>query len=240
MISESTIQELLKIKARYLKECKICHGTGIIPEKNDNKNWINATTCDCIKKFKVVKKLYLANISRPYWESTINDILAKQNRKKIRKYIDKIDYCIDNNINLIISGGSSVGKTLMLNIILKELTLNKNIDCHYYSLDTLLDFTKMDQNEIDQYKVVAIDNVGEEYKKEGSDFVVKNLALILKNRLRGNKLTIIASRYNIDRLHGVYNKEIYKILKNNYMSISVKDDIKNVSDIKHKIKNLLK
>lgn len=241
MINEKELQQLLKIKEGYLRECKICHGSGIVPNgKKDGDTWIKADTCECIKKFRVAKKMYLANIARPYWDKELGDILCRKNRKKIKKYIEKIDYCLSNNVSLFLSGGNSVGKSLMLNVILKELVLKKNIEARYYSLEELLDFTKTDQRDVDKYQIIAIDNVGEEYRREGSDYVAKNLTSILGNRFRNNKLTLIASRCSHDKLIALYGQDVYRIIANGSMKISIKSDIKHVQDIKHKIKNLLK
>lgn len=241
MINEKELKELLKIKDQYLHNCKICNGSGIIPEKNQkDTNWVNAKTCDCIKKFRVIKKLYLTNIPRPYWGSSINDILEKQNRVKIKKYIEKIDYCINNNLGLFLSGGGSTGKSLMLNVVLKKLVLEKNIECRYTSLVSILNFEETNIEELRKYDIIAIDGIGEEYQKDGSDYVIKTLIGILRDRIRDNKLTLIASKLSLEKINIRYGKDISKLIKDNFMQLEIIDNIKKTSGIKLKIQNLLR
>jgi len=239
MISDNKLNELLKIKQKYLSDCKLCNHTGVVTNiKENDKTWINGNECNCIKEFKRIKNLYLSNIPKAYWNKKLNDIISKDIRDKIKKYIDKIDYAIDNNLSLLLCGKNSGGKTLILSIILKTLIANYNYSCKYYMLEDILNFKEIDNGELDDTKIITIDDVGNEHRKEGSDYAVKTLVNIIRRRIKINKLTLLASKYNFEQLKNIYRNDFENIIKNNYMIINI-EEIKTESDIKQKIKGLL-
>lgn len=239
MISDNKLNELLKIKQKYLSDCKLCNHTGVVTNiKENDKTWINGNECNCIKEFKRIKNLYLSNIPRAYWNKQLKDIISKDIRHKITRYIDRIDYAIDNNLSLLLCGKNSGGKTLILSIILKTLIANYNRSCKYYMFEDILNFKEIDNGELDDTKIITIDDVGNEHRKEGSDYAVKTLVNTIKNRIKMNKLTLLASKYDLQQLKNIYGDNFSSIIKNNYMIIDIAD-LETRSDIKQKIQKLL-
>lgn len=237
IISETKLKELLNIRQKYLHDCKLCNHTGVIAHpKEDDKTWLNGKECSCVREFKRVKNLYLSNIPRAYWDKNLNDIISKETRHKVMKFIEKIDYARDNNLSLLLCGKNSGAKTLILSIILKNIV---GISTRYYTFDDILNFKNIDNNELDDTNVIAIDDIGNEHRKENSDYSKKTLIGTIKNRIKVNKLTLLASKYNLEQLKGIYGDDFNNLIKNNYMIIEI-ENIETEKDIVQRINELLK
>jgi len=188
-------KRLNKIKINLLKNCTVCKGTGILEDGN---------VCTCLITYEKYVHYDFAGIEKEYWDLTLdkNWVGDKVAKKYTQLYIKYIEKAYDNGLGIIYVGKNGVGKTMLVNIILKE-ALNKKYSVKNITLEELLKLIKSsfesseakeEYQKIKQTDFICLDNVGSEYKpKDFGVFTVAEMDLLIRYRRRNLLPTIITS-----------------------------------------------
>lgn len=244
------IEKLSKKKSILLKEngysenylepvytCSICQDSGFVGDEK----------CICFKQEIIKAK---------YEQSHIGDILKKENfdtlsydfyydsemetAKKVidgcKKFADEFD---DNKDNLILFGPAGTGKTFLTNCIAKQLIDTEHSVLYFTSFqlfDTLAKYTfnnqKNDEEISEIHKdilgcdVLIIDDLGTELE---SSFCASQLFLILNERKKAEKSTIISTNLSFAEIANRYSERVSSRILGDYIKYKI-----DIADIRVK------
>lgn len=233
------IFETNNIPINYLDieyECIKCSDTGYTP---DGKR------CSCFNK-QIINNLYkISNMFHMLGKENFNtfDInifsneIYKNEKLTPRQnmyYILEIseDFCSnfhDTNMNLLIYGGTGLGKTFMCNCIAGEL-LNSEISVLYQTSFSLFEIVenhkfnklneteenRMNYNMIFDCDLLIIDDLGTEVS---NSFTNAELFNIINERMITEKKTIISTNLSLEQLRDTYSDRITSRIFNNFVPL---------------------
>lgn len=214
----------LNIKPSDLKpkyECKFCLDTG----------FVNGKPCNCYKKRKnaelikafglmVTSDLAFENFDTGICKNAKHAENLQKTAKILQKFAEKYPKIAKNNI--IISGNTGVGKTYLTSCLANELMKKDIAVCFISSFDLNEAFLKYHTsfdglksswlNPFIDVDVLFIDDLGTEPILKN---VTKNyLYLVISERERFNRPTIITTNLKLDELNARYDERIYSRLCN--------------------------
>ncbi len=233
------IYEESNIPNNYLDmeyECPKCSDTGYTP---DGKR------CSCFNK-QIINNLYkISNMVHMLGKENFNtfdiNIFSNETYKNEKLtprqnmyYILEIseDFCSnfhDTNMNLLIYGGTGLGKTFMCNCIASEL-INSEISVLYqtsFSLFEIVEIHKfnklneteenrMNYNMIFDCDLLIIDDLGTEVS---NSFTNAELFNIINERMITEKKTIISTNLSLEQLRDTYSERITSRIFNNFVPL---------------------
>ena len=127
MLSERDKKFLLKLKKQIIGNCPKCKGKDI--------------SCSCLDAFRLEFKKLKSNIARKYRTLAFDDITHPQTvavRAELKKYMDTIDYQVDNGKGLYLYGSTGLAKTGLACIVLME-ALKHNYTGYFSTLNQCVD-----------------------------------------------------------------------------------------------------
>lgn len=244
------IEKLSKKKALLLKEngysenylnpvytCSICQDSGFVGDEK----------CICFKQEIIKAK---------YEQSNIGEILKKENfdtlsydfyydneleaAKKVidgcKRFADEFD---DNKDNLILFGPAGTGKTFLTNCIAKKLIDTEHSVLYFTSFqlfDTLAKYTFNNQKNDEEISEVhkdilscdalIIDDLGTELE---SSFCASQLFLILNERKKAEKSTIISTNLLFSEIAQRYSERVSSRILGDYIKYKI-----DIADIRVK------
>ena len=171
---------------------------------------------------------------------------SKAVKDKIKKYCSKIKKAKKSGLGLCLTGQYGRGKTSLSIHILKKAALAE-YSIYFSTLAELLSDIKMsfgfEGEELKKYQFqldknyietsfLVLDNVGQEYRRDGSDFVPIIFDEIIRKRKANGKVTIITTNKDPKKLKEVYGGALFSILQSSLKIIKVsgKDHRKNRGD----------
>ncbi|MGD9567599.1 MAG: ATP-binding protein [Sedimentibacter sp.] len=221
------------LKVQY--ECSKCSDTGYVDGKR----------CSCLNK-QIINNLYnMSNMACMLNKENFNtfdiNIFSNEPYKNEKLtprqnmyYILEIseDFCsnfYDTNMNLLLYGGTGLGKTFMCNCIASAL-LSKEISVLYqtaFSLFEIVENHKFNkQNELDDNKInynmifecdlLIIDDLGTEVS---NSFTNAELFNIINERLITNKKVIISTNLSLEQLRDTYSERITSRVFNHFVPL---------------------
>lgn len=214
--------------------CNHCKDTG----------FINSEKCQCFKQ-KLIKEAYaLSNLDSildtqnfdnfdfSYYSSNIDPdegISPKQNMQKIfQACIDFVNNFDSTNLNLLLYGGTGLGKTFLSSCIAKDI-LDKGKTVFYQSAFKIFhlledyQFNRGDQalnqeqaNILFDVDLLIIDDLGSEFVNTYTSSAFFN---IINSRLLTNQKTIISTNLNMEELTNLYTERIISRIIGNYIPL---------------------
>lgn len=230
------IYEKNNIPQNYLEvqfECNKCSDTGYLPDGN---------RCSCFNK-QIIDNLYtMSNMVHMLGKENFDTfdigvfsneayksekLTPKQNMYNILEASE--DFCNNFHItgmNLLLYGGTGLGKTFMCNCIAKAL-IDREISVLYqtaFSLFEIVENHKFNkQNETEENKIyynmifdcelLIIDDLGTELN---NSFTNAELFNIINERLITEKKTIISTNLSLEQLAETYSDRIMSRVFNNF------------------------
>ncbi len=228
---ERLIKQAKILKNQTVSECKKCKGKG-------------RPDCKCVKRSNLLIELAYANIPLEYWFFSLKGLeCAKTVKEKIKKYCSRIKKAEKAGLGLCLFGEYGRGKTSLAIHILKKASLAE-YSIYFSTLAELLSDIKtsfgFEGEELKEYQFqldknyietnfLVVDNVGQEYRRDGSDFVPIVFDEIIRKRKANGKITIITTNKDPKKLKEVYGGALFSILQSSLKIIKVsgKDHRKN-------------
>lgn len=177
--------------------------------------------CDCAMQLQLAKHYSAAGIGRGYqvldWSDFVGDPVLL---KAVRKYLDNYQAHIDRGVGLLLYGSPGVGKTLVANLVLKELIRN---GCSGYSTtfaDTIEAFTATWGNpeekvwfarKFKQSQVLLLDDLGKEMRTR-NNLPQSTFDSILRSRIQNARPTILTTNLLPDELGTGYGGSVLSLL----------------------------
>ncbi len=213
-------------------QCSKCKDTG----------YIDSIMCQCFKQ-KLIKAAYAqSNLDAvldtqnfdhfdfSFYSSDVNKKEGISSRKNMERIFEEclgfVNHFDQTNQNLLLYGGTGLGKTFLSSCIAKEL-LDKGKTVFYqtaFKIFGILEnyqFNRGDQNvnkeQIDRLfdvDLLIIDDLGAEFINAYTNPAFFN---ILNSRLVDNRKTIINTNLDIDELVNLYSDRVISRILGNYM-----------------------
>ena len=197
-----------KVKEKLLKECSECKGNSRVGDKS----------CKCLDTFELYVQYFFRGITPKYWDLTLEDDWKKDKatQKQIVDYIEHLDNAYSYGLSLLFSGSNGVGKSMLMNIILKD-AFKKGFKILYLDCRQLLDRAKF--NDAITTDFLALDNFGDEQEFIQRDTYVGKIKELVWSRINSIKPTLISTNLNIDSINTTYGKTVYSYIVNTYKII---------------------
>ena len=197
IITKVDEEYLLELK-NNIDSCKICHGTSL--------------SCACYKTYFLEVSKISACIPSNYrqytWES-LKSSNIQASIKKIKPYIEKLDYYRKTGTGLYLYGGGGTGKTAVGCIVLIE-AIKKGYPVYYTDIDEYLrrmfnDAFKHDKEDGEQNELMRdsdfllIDNLGDD-AQDSKGLKKAWMDELLRYRTDNRLPSIIVTRYDENEL----------------------------------------
>lgn len=153
-------------------------------------------------EFQIYLKLFQSNVPLKYWEYEIDDLAGDASRRKIERYISRLEEALDRGIGLYFCGSQGTGKTLAACVILKEalrcghsvyFTMLTEVLSRYcdgmYDKEARAAFARS----ILEADFLVVDDIDKGYISEKSTFIDSAYDYVFRSRANKNLPIIITS-----------------------------------------------
>lgn len=190
-------------------------------DKGTYRYWGDENVCDC-RQQKNLNVLYChAGIGALYQRLDWDDLtLTPEQVAPIREYATHVDRYVDKGIGLFISGTIGSGKTLLSNLVLKQL-VKTGLSCYFTTFaQTIEAFTSTwgspDEKSrfADRFMnttVLCLDDLGREFRSS-NNLRASTFDHILRTRVFRSFPTIITTNLNVDEVRRGYGSGILSLL----------------------------
>lgn len=161
------------------------------------------------------------------WNDFTNDAESK---KRVLTYLKKAAQARKEGVGMFLYGANGTGKTLLLNLLLREL-LTQKFTVRVYSLSTLITkFTagwydpkeKRDfQHLLQSVDFLGIEEIGKEFKAGANELGLMVLDNIIRFRLQMNRPIICTSNTSPKEIKTVYTEDIASMLREMCLPLNV-------------------
>lgn len=189
-------------------DCPLCEGTGWKPVETDGVRGV--APCDCKEAEQSVRLLERARIPRRYEHCALENFDIRKDKggrpnqtlqwakSKAEGFVR--EYPVD--FGLLFVGPTGVGKTHLAVAVLRELIVQKGVECLFYDFRDLLKEIQDSYNPISQTselrvlqpvldaEVLLLDELA---STNPSDWVKETLAYIINSRYNQKKVTLITT-----------------------------------------------
>lgn len=175
------------------------------------------------------------------WDDFDNDLAAK---KRILKYLSKVEQASQEGVGLYLWGANGVGKTLSMNLAFKDL-MAKGYKVHIITLSSLITMFTTSWYDQDQRTALyqrlllvdflGIEEIGKEFKS-ATDLGAVVLDSIVKYRVQRQLPIWATSNVSPSSITSMYTEDIASMLKESCVAIQVMGSDRR-DDIKERIKS---
>jgi len=220
-MKDNIFDKLKKIKTDLQNKCTICNHTG----KVDGKD------CACVIKFDFYVEMCVSGIPREFWDLTVDNWQGDRVVfSLISSYIKNIDSAYDKGYGFILSGGSGVGKDLLIIYILKE-AIRKKYSVKVISMSELVDFIirMRDKQSYEEYDMkikttdfLLISSLGLEYRPNSLGVMILSKFITLIKFRKSNLLpTFITTSLTKKDFNSIYSSILSDLfLERNFVTVS--------------------
>jgi DNA replication protein DnaC len=195
--------------------CPTCRGAGTYRWRDVENE------CDC-RVQKQLNKLYFdAGIGLPYQRKSWDDLhIPSDQLGPIHDYINEPERFLSAGMGLLISGGNGTGKTLIANLILKQL-IRADYRCYFSTASGMVEeFTAGWNNDEDKKRfvqkfirtsVLCLDDLGKEFKSSNK-LSASTFDHILRTRVQSGRPTILTTNLDVNELRRGYGAAALSLL----------------------------
>ncbi len=217
---------LHRAKALSIDQCEICNHTGHLRVDNF------VTSCECRFRYQEYQKYSEVGIPDIYWTKHWTDYIApdRETIESVRKYIDRLDELYVKSVGLYLYGGFGVGKTGLLVEVLKQAIKKYSVSFLFFPdlIHTLSAFDSVSGEErarvedlLTTSDFLLLDDIGREYRKEGSSWVGANIDQYFRKRVNNGLPTLMTSNFSLDKAREFYGESILSVFRGSLIPIKV-------------------
>ncbi len=210
--------ELDRVEAAFpeLKDpCVTCQGTG-------NYTWKGTThDCDCQEQRYLATHYAHAGIGLAYQRLSWDDLEVPENQlAPVRDYVENIESYIARGMGLFLSGSVGSGKTLIANLILKDL-VRLHYECYFTTFAGAVEnFTstwgdsdekKRFANRFMHSRVLCLDDLGKEFRASNG-LSPTTFDYILRIRVSEGRPTILTTNLAAAEVKTGYGAAVLSLL----------------------------
>ena len=196
-------------------ECPTCHNAGTFTYKGQLR------ACLCPDQKRLLTRYLHAGIGLTYQRLMWTDLTIPGETLDIPlDYIENPQSYLDHGLGLFIHGPVGTGKTMLANLVLKEL-VKKNIRCYATTFSqTIESFTAgwSDVAEKNRFarrfmntQVLLLDDLGKEFRRSNR-LQQTTFDHILRTRVQNNRPTILTTNMNAAELNVGYGASVLSLL----------------------------
>jgi DNA replication protein DnaC len=223
-----TDQELTRLEASHpeIAEgiCPTCRNKGTYTWRKKEYE------CDC-REQKQLNKLYFdAGIGLPYQRKDWDDLIIPRERfTPINDYVANPERFLSRGIGLLITGPNGTGKTLIANLILKQL-VREDYRCYFTTASGMVtEFTAGWNNDNEKHRfaqkfmktnVLCLDDLGKEFKSSNK-LSATTFDHILRTRVHNGLATILTTNLDVNELRRGYGGAVLSLLMEQSMGVHI-------------------
>ncbi len=212
--------ELDQIQAEYPDvyrpgHCPTCHDTGTLRFKGVDM------ACDCNTQRRLLLQYLNAGIGLTYQRLLWSDLaIPGETILQTMDYVDNHEKYLDHGMGLFVWGTVGTGKTMLGNLVLKEL-VKKGVDCYATTFSQTVESFTAGWNDAGakarfarrfmQSKVLLLDDLGKEFRRS-NQLHSTTFDYILRTRVQNNRATILTTNMNAAELRVGYGSSILSLL----------------------------
>ena len=191
-----------------MKDCPQCEGTGWKPVETDGVR--RMVPCDCVEDDRTTRLLAMARVPRRYEHCAFDNFDIRKDKEGqpnqsleyakfeaqgfVREY--PLDY------GLLFAGSTGVGKTHLAVAVIRELMIQKGVECLFYDFRDLLKEIQDSWNPVSKSselrvldpvlhsEVLLLDELA---ALNPTDWVKETLAYVINTRYNQKKVTLITT-----------------------------------------------
>jgi DNA replication protein DnaC len=162
------------------------------------------------------------NIGRRFWEADLSEIDSGQ-KKAIRTYVKSFKFMISKGIGLYLWGSNGSGKTYIATALLKYAWTNWRVTGYCVTAAELKESWIEDRpahdgsdetmiERVTTARLLVIDDIGREHRA-ASGFAENRFGMLLRDRSRDLKTTIMTSNLDPQQFGEIYGRSIVELVK---------------------------
>jgi DNA replication protein DnaC len=208
--------DLLKVAHPELfGHCVTCQGTG-------NYTWKGTThDCDCKQQTHLGTRYAHAGIGLTYMRLGWDDLEVPENQlAPVRDYVENVESYLARGMGLFLSGSVGSGKTLIANLVLKDL-VRRGYDCYFTTFAGAVEhFTstwgdndekKRFANRFMRSRVLCLDDLGKEFRSQNG-LSPTTFDHILRTRVFEGRPTILTTNLTAAEVKTGYGASVLSLL----------------------------
>ncbi len=180
--------------------------------------------CPCKDQYRLARWLWNSGIQRKYQRFDWVD-LEKPSQitfEAIFGYLERLDTYVNNGIGLVLTGPRGTGKTLLANLILKDIIGKGVVDCYSTTFSQMIDHfaegwrdkeqTTWFNRKVRDAGMLFIDDLGRERNKGAGSVGDNMLETVIRHRVACQLPTIITSNIDSDKIGEAYGGHTESLL----------------------------
>lgn len=212
----------------YQKYCPTCDKTGTYFWRG------TAHRCDCEYQLQLHKHYLAAGIGVTYQRLDWDDYVGPTGSLDgVQKYLDKREQFLKRGIGMYFSGSFGTGKTMLANLVLKELvkdglacfatTFSQTVEMFTAGWTDKADKTYFQQKFINS-QVLLLDDVGKELRGTRIALAETTFDAILRQRVQAGRATFITTNMDTFDLEDGYGAAILSLVKEKSLELPFEGD----------------
>lgn len=213
---------------RTVGSCRVCDQSGHLRKGG------RLEECECNRLYKSYLQYSNAGIPSIYWEKDWTDYTApdRDSFDLCKDYVRRIREMYAKGVGLYLWGDFGVGKTGLAVEIMKDvMRLGDYTVAFLFFPDVMNSLTAFDVvSPEDRGKVVStledadflvLDDVGREYRKEGSNWVSSNVDQYFRKRMNASLPTLMTSNFSLSKIREFYGESLSSVFRGSLVELSV-------------------
>lgn len=209
--------ELTRLKADYPEvrdpRCPTCADTGSYRWRGEDH------ACDCIEQKRLLVQYLNAGIGLKYQRLDWEDLVFAV-PEQVTDYLTNLESYVRHGLGLHLWGSPGTGKTLLANLVLKEL-VKREYDCYFSSFSAMVEAFAATWGDKDERKVftghymtsrvLVLDDLGKEFRT-AKRLPQTTFDYVLRTRAENNRPTIFTTNNNPMEVQLSYGKGVLSLL----------------------------
>jgi len=214
--AESLYQRRPELAAGPDDYCPTCHKTGSYRFRGQDHE------CDCAMQLQLAKHYSAAGIGITYQQLDWSDLDIEDDNliAQVLKYLEHHDRYVDRGVGLLLYGPIGSGKTMVANLMLKELIKLGYSAFATTFADTIEAFTSTWSNrerkewfarKFMHSQILLLDDLGREIRS-GINLAQSTFDMILRRRVSDGRPTILTTNCTPSELGSGYGAQVLSLL----------------------------
>jgi DNA replication protein DnaC len=215
-----------------VQERILAQTVGVCKRRGCNRGHITVEggvrACECSLQFRRLMSWHRAGIPEDYWTKRPSDY--KKVPPRLRTYLTRIGEMITNGVGLYVWGDFGTGKSGFCSEILKATIAAKKTGFFIFFpqlCDVLSNFDEVEPEVRDGVRsrvlgadLVVLDDVGREYRKDGSNWIPAQFDALFRQRLMSKRATILTSNFTFERTEKMYGSSVLSAFRGQLVEIA--------------------
>ena len=206
---------------RVVERCEECGGTGRIVVDGDDPMRSKRRPCRCLREVRFKCDLLAGNVPREFW--AVEDLVFEWNkaaRRRVQMYCDEITRARTDGRGLLLLGENGSGKSACACLVRCVAARNGfsigYITAREFVTSSILVYRdpelKVWRDSLLRADFLVVDEVGKEYRKEGSEYTQGEIDDLLRWRRGEYRPTVVTSNLTTKEIEEVYGASLWSIV----------------------------